>query len=543
MTNSSTASTPARVEPSPRREVGADAASAGPNPWPLALLTVVVTVLVAIGVLPEWPGIVQTVGLAPLDVNTDLRMLFVGAPSYPIFVGLLVVSLAIRSVVLAAMMGRLSWSGVWFALRFYLVTLPLGILSAAAFFASPATLFYLLFWIGFVLLLVQMCLFAAAPWASEPRLWTSFTSQARRGFRLGTVAAYLLLATILGAAADAGGHVVTTMLVPVSGALTYATVWVLAVDPNWRWLRIGRRSLALCAYLALYALVLVVVTGPPGPVPAGDDVPSRQGSLLLMSGVDSSSGSGAILEIDPRALGYSCDQTYYYSYAGPGDGQPQNDAQCPIRTGAPYEPRHTFDTTPVLVQHFVDQVEAVPEPVTVATHSQGVWIVWEALAEHGPMGVTDLVLIGPFPDNPVSYPPFRGHEPGRVGTDVIDHLVSNLARPGGTSAFQHDSPLAVELLSDPDATAAIWSKPLSEEIAVLSVPSSFDLPITGTSHDVDGAVNVCPLPVAHPNLPYSQDFVDAVNRQLDGLAPSGCPWWRTAVGTFGRPFGVPPTGA
>jgi hypothetical protein len=35
-------------------------------------------------------------------------------------------------------------------------------------------------------------------------------------------------------------------------------------------------------------------------------------------------------------LGFSCQQTLYYSYRGSGVGGPQGVARCPIRTGAPY---------------------------------------------------------------------------------------------------------------------------------------------------------------------------------------------------------------
>jgi hypothetical protein len=514
--------------------------SPAPNPWPLAVLTAVVMVLLATGVLADWPGVIHAVGLPPLGQVTDLRIAFVEAQGYPVFVAIVVVSTLVRSAVLTAMLGPWEWSRWWFAIRFYVLALPLSLLAAAAAFAAPATLFYLLFWIGFVLILADVCLLGALPWIGERSLWASFKISFWRGFRLGTVAAYLLVVALLGAVADAGGTAVLLFLLPLSAAATYGAVWVLAVDPDWRWLLWGRRSLALGAYLGLFAMVLVVVTGPPGPVEADEVDEPRPGSLLLMSGVDSSSGSGAILEIDPRALGYSCEQTYYYSYAGPGDGQPQNDAQCPIRTGAPYEAEHTFDTMDLLVPYFVEQVSELPPPVTVATHSQGVWVVWEALAEHGAGGVENLVLIGPFADNPVSYPPDRSRAPGRVGTDVIDYLVSNAARPGGTSGFEHDSPLAVELLAAPEETEAIWSKPLPEEIDVVSIPSTFDLPIMLRGHRVDDAVDTCPVAVAHPNLPYAQGFVDAVNRHLDDEPPAPCPWWRTAVGPLFRAFTPPP---
>jgi hypothetical protein len=505
------------------------------------VLSAVVVLLAVIGVLPVWPGLIHAVGLPPLGQMTDLRVLFVDATGYPTFLLGLALSFVVRTVVLATMLGPWSWRTVGFAARFHLLALPFSLVGAASLFSGPATLFYLLFWIGASVGIVALALLGALPWAGSTTLRHAVTSSVHSGLRLGTIGAYVVSVMLLGAVADWGGATAQVALVPVSAALTYVTAWVLLDDPGWTWLRAARRGLAGVAAIGVVALVAVVVAGPAGPADPRDEVARRDGSLMLMSGVDSSSGSGAILEIDPLSLGFSCEQAYYFSYAGPGDGQPQEHAQCEIRTGVPYEPDDTFSSTPVLVEHFLGQVRGLPAPVTVATHSQGVWIVWEALAEHGADGVEDVILIGPFADNPVSYPADRAPEHGRVGTDIIEHVIANVARPGGTSAFSHDAPLAVELLGAPEQTEAIYAKPLPEDVGAVAIASTFDLPFQIDTWRLAQVTNACPVPVAHPNLPYADEFIEASNRHLDGEDPASCPWWRTGVGTLFRAFSAPPS--
>lgn len=79
-------------------------------------------------------------------------------------------------------------------------------------------------------------------------------------------------------------------------------------------------------------------------------------------------------------LGYDCDRTYYFSYAGPGYGQPRGEALCPIRTGAPYVSAHTQRLVDEQVRTFAEQTADLPRPLVVAGHSRGAWIAWPAWA-------------------------------------------------------------------------------------------------------------------------------------------------------------------
>jgi hypothetical protein len=514
---------------------------AAPDPRPLALLTLVVVVAGGLGVLPRWPGLLHLVALAPFDQVADLQLLLVRAPDPFTFTVGVMASLAGRSALLAWALGGLDRARFWLALRFNLITLPVAVVAASLSYGAMAVLFYMLFWIGLMAALLLFAATGAAPWMPGATLRARFAASARSGFRLGTLGAYLAALTALGVLADLGGPPVAVTLVPVSAALTWLAAWLLATDPGWRPLR---RALALVPGVALVGLAWVVLTGPAGPEGEGrslTDAEGREGSILLMSGVDSSSGSGAMLEIDPTAiLGWPCESTWHFSYAGPGDGQPRADAACPIDHGAPYEPEDTLRSVDELVGHLEAFVSEMPPPVVVTGHSQGAWLVWEAAATGRLPGADAVVLVGAFPENRVWYPPWGERAPGAVGRMVLDVIVDG-PRPGGTSAFEADSPLGRELLGHPTAVAEIMQRPLPDGMRALSVTSAFDLPLLHGTHRVAGATDACPVGVVHPNLPYAAELQGAVVAFLDGDPLPPCPAWRTAVGPLLRHFTVPPS--
>jgi hypothetical protein len=507
---------------------------ASPRIEAFAALAAVVVLGAVVGIVPRWPGLVHLVGLPPLDQIADLRALLVHATSIPVFVAGLLAVTALRIAILAFALGGLDRSHVGLAARYYLTVLPFSAIAAAITFASSASLFYLLFWVGFAVTMVIVALTAAAPWADAERLRAGYLAVARHGFRLGTVGAYLAVLAGLGALADLGGEWMAVALVPVSAALTFVTVRALVGDPGWVW---ARRTLATVPALGLAALLFVVLTGPAGPSPADERAEPRDRTLFLMSGVDSSSGSGAILEIDPQAMGWDCDGTRYVSYAGPGDGQPQNKARCPIDSGAPYEPADTLRPTDELVEFLEAQVADADGPAVLATHSQGVWISWTAAADRRLPALDHLVLVGAFPQNPSPYQ-VEGTGPGRLGGPILD-LIVGIGRPGGTSVFEPDSPLGLEWLAHPDAIEDTLARPLPDGMETLSITSVFDHPLMPGGWTVDGARDACPVPVVHPNLPFAEELQEAIVRFVDGDDLPACPLWRRSIGPLFRPFAPP----
>jgi hypothetical protein len=520
----------------PRLENGERAVR--PDPRPLGAVAAAVTLAATTGLLPRWSGLVHLVALPPLDIVADLGVLLVHAPSYPWFVAGALVSFAVRVVVLAGLTGGISRGHLVRAACFLAIVWPFALITAGVRYSAPAVLFYLLFWIGLLLTLVLVALTAAVPFQPVVRLREAFGRSWRAGLRLGTVFAYLALLTMLGAIADTAGPVAGVAVVPLGALATWTTALVLQQPARWR---IGRRALAAVPAAGLALVAVVVVRGPGEPPTSGAPDEPDDGSLLLMSGIDSSSGSGAILEIDPHVAGFGCEQTFYFSYAGPGDGQPQNDARCPIRTGAPYEPEDSLRSREELVPFFEAQVDGLPQPVTAAVHSQGVWIAWEAAASGRAPGLDTLVLVGPLLTNPVSFPVDPdARTPGRVGADVV-RLLTDVPRPGGAAILDVDAPLVEEWLATPDRIETTLAMPLPDEIRVVSVPSVFDLPLLPSDPTLAGADDACPIPVTHPNLPYAREFLAVVDRAAAGQPLPQCPPWRSIVGPLFRPYNVPPT--
>lgn len=503
-----------------------------PRPLALILLTVAVTGAAVFGLLPRWPGTIHFVALPPLDLMADLRVLYIYSPNPVVLAVGLVASLGIRSMVLAWMLGGVNRKLFGYALRFYLAALPLAALAAAMFYGAGAVLYYGLFWFALVATLVLFTLTAAAPWQASERLRTGLARAIRHGFRAGTVGAYLLALVVIGYAAELWAPVGTVVLVPASALLTYGAAYLLRVDPGYR---LARRTAAGVAAAGLAALVLVAQSGPPGPPLAPVPEDPLEGSVMLMSGIDSLSGSGAILEIDPHYMGWTCEQAFYYSYAGPGDGQPRRFARCPITHGAPYQRADTLSGTEKLVSYMTAQVEEMISPATVAGHSQGVWLVWEAAARDVLPNVESIVLVGAFPQNPVPYPTWDEPGPGWAGRRVLS-LLEGAARPGGTSVFEADSPLGREWLGHPTAIEDTLDQPLPEDISALNVPSVFDLPLMPGGYRVEGATDTCPVPVIHPDLPYAREFQNNVRRFVTDQPIESCPFWREQVGPLFHHF-------
>jgi hypothetical protein len=259
-----------------------------------------------------------------------------------------------------------------------------------------------------------------------------------------------------------------------------------------------------------------------------------------MSGINSASGEGAIFELEPERIGYTCAQFHYYSYAGPGDGQPRGDAACPKREGAPYLPEDTQRPFEEQVTLLDRQVAPLEPPVTVLAHSQAAWVAWHAAATGRLDGVTTLVLIGPFPSSPAGFPPAGDRGPGRVGGDLFRLLqpVTDLA----DFDFLVDAPLTRELLARPDAAAGVFADGLPDRIEALALTATPDLALMPDGWRIDGATDACPIREAHPYLPITPALHRTVDRFLAGVRqdPGACPRWPEVYRRASQAFGAPP---
>jgi hypothetical protein len=290
----------------------------------------------------------------------------------------------------------------------HLVALPpLVLLAAQLDFVAHAALYSRLFGVALGLLVAAFLLIAAAPFAAgeQHQWWPAWRRSGGAGFRVADLAAYAVVLVGLGALAEVVPDLAIAVLVPVSGVATWLVVARLrAPAPSH-----ARLHLAGAAALGLAVFALVVVTrGQPWHV-APDQHP---GDAIVMSGINSASGEGAIFELEPERVGFTCERFHYFSYAGPGDGQPRGSAACPKREGAPYEPEDTQRPFEEQVALLVEQSADLEPPITVFAHSQAAWVAWVAAVDGGLPRPASLVLVGPFPSSPLAYPPTGERGPG-----------------------------------------------------------------------------------------------------------------------------------
>ena len=501
--------------------------------WPLATVATVVVGLALAGVLPRWPGLAQEVALPPLDLLTDIRVLVAEAPSPVVFVAGLAAALTVRVIMLTLLLGR-SLRRPGFALRFYAVAMPPGLVAAALDVSARAVLYAYLLWAGLLVTLVAFVALAAAPWTGLGGLRGALARAWHDRLRIAALVPYLFGLAVLGAVVRRPGEAIQVVVVPASALLTAAAATRLSAAPA---RRVSGRAVAaiVTAVLATGVVLVAVARGDRGAPPRP---PPREGSLLLVAGVDTSSGAGALYRLDPRALGYSCAQTSYFSYAGTGSGTPQRDATCPIRRGAPYRRADTLRPLPALAETFRHQVAALPRPVTVVTHSQGAWIAWAALSPGRATGVRGLVMLGPFSESLAAYPP-----PGRGGRGAVAGVavraVTDLGAAIGFSTFDPDAPLARQLQATPGAVEALLDRPLSRQVRVAAVLSRWDLPLVPGGWP-RGVSESCPGWSAHGGLPSAALALDAASRFLEHRTPGDCPVWVRALGHATQAFGAPP---
>jgi hypothetical protein len=518
------------VAPRPERHLAFEGLAA------YSVLIVAVTVLGAVGALPRWPGLLHLVALPPLDLAADLRWLLARATGYPTF-GLGVVTVVVvRTTILALVLGGPSRPRWRLALSLYLVVLLPLLLAAQLDFVAHAALYSRLVGGALALLAIVVGLSAGAVWAGEDRLGAALRRNLRAGLRASELVVYLAVLLTLGTVAQAAGAALTVALVPVSGVLTLVAVARLRSPAPQRPLL----HLAAVAATGLAVGAALVVTR--GAVPFDESDASREGSAIVMSGINSASGEGAIFELEPARIGFTCEQFHYFSYAGAGDGQPRGSAACPKEEGAPYEPEDTQRPFEEQVELLADQVTPLEPPVTVLAHSQAAWVAWQAAAEGRLDGVETLVLIGPFPSSPLGFPPPDERGAGRVGGELFRYLepVPQLV----DFDFVVDAPLTRQLLAAPDAASEVFEHPLPEDVGALALTATSDLALMPGGWRIEGATDACPLREAHPYLPLTPDLHRAVDRFLDGdRGGEGCPPWPELYRLASQAFGPPPHGS
>ena len=510
--------------------------SAAARWWPLVLASLGTASLAAGGVLPRWPGLIHSVAVPPLDLALDLRLLAARAPSYSAFLIGMAASVMVRTAILGFLLtavgARPSFGGaVARAARVYVAALVPMAAAAGLEFAGLAATYAWYAWVGLGLTLLA-AVSLMARWLAPRGV---------RVRRIATVLGYLAALSVLGAVTDLMGPWAAPIAVPVSAALTAVMLGRLTRPAPRRraprWPGPLRRASAAAAILALAA--------GPSLLHGAPQAASTDAVLLIVPGVDTSSGVGAAYRLDPATLGFPCDRVFYYSYRGPGEGAPIGEARCPIRLHRPYAGAATQRPLSDLVSAFGDQVAAIrakvgPAPLVVVTHSQGAVVAWRAAAEGRAPGITHLIGLAGLPHSPVGYPPPGRNGAGLVGSDAL-RMLSWGSRFLELGSFDPDAPLARELLAGRDGLEAVFEIPLPSGVTAALVFATGDLIVAPEGHDLpDGRTET--IDTTHVGIVESSAALEAVRSILAGRAHAGDSLFAELLDPFLPPWLPPPAG-
>ncbi len=498
--------------------------------WPFVALICLVEVLLASGVIPLWPGAIHEVALPPLGLLSDMELLVARSASIPMFVGLLIVDLIVRSAVLSLVISS-RWSlKIWLkTAEFYLVSLIPCFIAAELIYSGQAILYSPLFWAGILVSVLLAIALSPMAWRmlkgghaldnnsllSRGTSWhdfdegggliTAVKSGIRSGFNVPAIALYLIALILLSTGSAAAGSTGVYLGVIVSGILSvYAA----------RYLSSRHSGVAVKRLLGLTLVAVLVIVGLYVPInsPQPSHSPSRlRGTLFLVGGIDTSSGYGAIFDLRPQSIGYSCLQAVYYSYAGTGNGAAQGDAKCPITSGKYYTQNQTTQPIGRSVYYFRQEVGRLHSPVTVVAHSSGAWIAWDALSGWKNSPVRELILLAPVSHS-------IGYVTGQSGSGIVGSLgLRTITRFGRSIKFgtvRSRDHLLVPMEARGQAQR-LFSTALPNDIKVFAIESSYDLATFGKVA-APRAVQGCPLLLSHTEMAYSPVVMYEASRFLHG---------------------------
>jgi hypothetical protein len=378
---------------------------------PLVLEGMAGGILVATRAFPPDGAASPSTAVFPLDVYFDLKQSLAYAPGWAWFVAAIGLGLIVRGGVLAATFwlseGRPgSFSVGWARATKLALVSALSLFPAAAlFFIGVATRYAPFVWLAALVGVVPAIIFARR----AVRLDVGGGEPLGRGVpEVPGWVAYAYLVTAFGAA--------MTVLGRTSPVL--AGLLVVLLGPLHALFLLGwREHLSVETYPGggtIAVVVTVVVVGGlfaftfydrviRSPVPAAR-APS-EGTLVLLGGVDSSSTTGALMDLDPRELGFRASRTTVLSYRGDDED---------------YVAADTRTDLDAVARAVSDQIDQASRPVVLIGHSQAGLILDRLLAAGGLSAPDRAVIISappPYPP-PLSAPPPGVDATGRPGTDV-----------------------------------------------------------------------------------------------------------------------------
>ncbi|MDQ3986224.1 MAG: hypothetical protein M3280_06965 [Actinomycetota bacterium] len=398
---------------------------------PLAAEGAIGALLVLAGAIPASAAGVPSTAVFPLDVFFDLKQSVAFAEDWSFAIAAIGVGIFVRSGVLASTLwlsdGRPgSFALAWFrAARLVLVAVLILVPSATLFFAGVATRYAPFIWAGALLGLLPSIFLV------------------RRGVMLDVgggepegkgvpeapnFITYAYVVTAFGAAMSFLGENDTWP----------AALLLLCLGPLHVLFLLGWRDhvrkgafpgggtivtiISVLLILALFSLSFYDrLIRDPEPVRRAP----AKGLLVVLGGVDSSSKSGALADLDPRTVGYQRSKARQLSYRG---------------TGKPYDKEDTRIALDRAALVIAKQVKTAADPTRLVGHSQAGLIVDRMIADGMPLPDRAVLLATPPGQPPVvDIPPPGEDGPGRPGGE-LSRILSDVLDKIGMTPFDVDAP-------------------------------------------------------------------------------------------------------
>ncbi|MFP5351049.1 MAG: hypothetical protein ACLGIB_00595 [Actinomycetota bacterium] len=398
---------------------------------PMGVESLVLGALVAAGAMPRGAESAAAGAVFPLSLYFDLKQALAFSISWPSFVAALLLSLLVRGAVI----GFTLWladgrrgpaAGPWArAVRLGGIALFAFLPAAVLMYLGVALRYAPFIWLGAIaglLAVVGMIRRALALDAG---------AGVPRGEGVPETPALLAYAYLLSTAGAA-----VSLLARVSPLL--AGLLIACLGPlhvlillGWREHRRaetypggGTISFAVTA-VGLLLLAGAVTYDRVIRDPSPRSVANATGSLLLLGGVDSTSDTGALTDLDPRDIGFPREATRVVSYR---EGTERYSAS---------DTRRDFSEAADAV---ASQVEASDRPVLLLGHSQAALILDRMIMRGLPAPDRSVVLAGPPPvPPPFDVPPPGQDGEGRVAGDIARSTAA-LLQAVGLPGFDIDAP-------------------------------------------------------------------------------------------------------
>ena len=397
---------------------------------PMTVEGMIAGVLIAVGILPHTGASAGVGAVFPLDVFFDLKQTLAQTPSWAMFALAIVASVVVRSGVLAATLAVSDGSFASFFATWKrtarLVTVAAAVLlpSAVLMFSGMASRYAPFIWAGALLGFFP----ALALVRKAMRVDAGAGPTDTKGLPEGpSFLAYAYALALFGAAMSSFGEIgrFASAAIVIFTAPFHALVFLGWREHARNGTYPGGGTVAVAMTAITIAILLVgtvydrVIHKLP---PVGrTDVP---GSLLLLGGVDSTSETGALTDVDVRHFGFSDERWKLLSYRGPGQRTTKADTH-----------RDLSETAAAVAE----QIEEAERPISLLGHSQAALILDRLLDEGLETPDRSVVLAPPPPFPPaLDIPPPGESGPGKPGGDAARFFAAALGTIG-LDAFDVDA--------------------------------------------------------------------------------------------------------